>query len=236
MVGGRTAHSAFNIPLNVDKQDFPMCGIKKQSDLAKRLRKCQVIFWDECTMTHKKALEAVNASLQDIRNEVSTTMGGVLLVLAGDFRQTLPIISKGTAADQINACIKRSTLWDAVETMSLTINMRVNLGNDTSAGQFAEQLLKIGNGLYPMDADCKIKIDTSIATLTSSVEELIKNIFPELESNYAKENWITDRAILAPLNRNVDELNIICQSKIPGKSEIFDEIVVITLVFLLQEK
>lgn len=187
LVGGRTAHSAFNIPLNVDKQDFPMCGIKKQSDLAKRLRKCQGFFWDECTMTHKKALEAVNASLQDIRNEVSTTMGGVLLVLAGDFRQTLPIISKGTAADQINACIKRSTLWDAVETMSLTINMRVNLGNDTSVGQFAEQLLKIGNGLYPMDADCKIKIDTSIATLTSSVEELIKNIFPELESNYVKD-------------------------------------------------
>jgi len=33
-------------------------------------------------------------------------MGKVIVILAGDFRQTLPIISRGTPADQIHACLK----------------------------------------------------------------------------------------------------------------------------------
>lgn len=193
-----------------------MAGIKKQSVLAKRLRKCNVIFWEECTMTHKKVLEAVNASLQDIRNEENKPMGGILLVLAGDFRQTLPIIPKGTAADQIEACIKRSSLWATVKTLSLTINMRVQSSVDATASQFAEKLLMIGNGVYPMDKDGNIKIDQSIGTVANSKEQLIDYIFPEIETKYKEEAWLTERAILAPLNRNVDDINNICQSKIPG--------------------
>lgn len=194
-----------------------MAGIKKQSELAKRLRKCNVIFWDECTMTHKKVVEAVNASLQDIRNEDSKPMGGILLVLAGDFRQTLPIIPKGTAADQIDACIKRSFLWSTVKTISLKNNMRVQSNNDSSASHFAEQLLKIGNGVYPVDRDGNIKIEKTICKTAHSKEELIDFIFPEIGTRYTQETWLTERAILAPLNRNVDEINTICQSKIPGK-------------------
>lgn len=193
-----------------------MAGIKKQSVLAKRLRKCNVIFWDECTMTHKKVIEAVNASLQDIRNEDKKPMGGILLVLAGDFRQTLPIIPKGTAADQIEACIKRSSLWETVKTLRLTINMRVQSSNDATASQFAKKLLNIGNGVYPVDKDGNIKIDQSIGTIANTKEQLIDFIFPDIENKYKEEAWLTERAILAPLNRNVDDINNICQSKIPG--------------------
>jgi len=39
-------------------------------------------------------------------------MGGIIFVFAGDFRQTLPVIRKGTQADVINACLKSSRLWD----------------------------------------------------------------------------------------------------------------------------
>lgn len=62
-------------------------------------------------MTHKNSLAAVITSLQDIRNVNDKSMGGILLILAGDFLQTLPIVRKGTFAEQIEAFLKRSTLW-----------------------------------------------------------------------------------------------------------------------------
>lgn len=44
-------------------------------------------------MTHWKALKAVDRSFRDLRQKKDTPMGGVLLVLAGDFRQTLPAVA-----------------------------------------------------------------------------------------------------------------------------------------------
>jgi len=35
-------------------------------------------------------------------------MGGVIFVFTGDFRQTLPVIAKGTRADVIKVCHKSS--------------------------------------------------------------------------------------------------------------------------------
>ncbi|CAG9791745.1 unnamed protein product [Diatraea saccharalis] len=62
---------------------------------------------DECTMSHKRAVEALNRSLLDIRSN-ETLMGGAVVVLTGDFRQTLPVIEKGTPANEMNACLKAS--------------------------------------------------------------------------------------------------------------------------------
>lgn len=103
--------------------------------MAKVLQRCQLIVWDECTMAHKKALEALNRTLQDLRNNPSL-FGGVLILLAGDFRQTLPVIPRSTAADEINACLKSSNLWRHVKTLKLTTNMRVALLNEPSAELF----------------------------------------------------------------------------------------------------
>ncbi|GFS97781.1 ATP-dependent DNA helicase [Trichonephila clavipes] len=52
---------------------------------------------------------------------------------SGDFRQTLPVISRSTPADEINVCLKYSTLWRHVHILQLTTNMRVQLQNDRSA-------------------------------------------------------------------------------------------------------
>ncbi|KIH59783.1 hypothetical protein ANCDUO_09976 [Ancylostoma duodenale] len=41
-------------------------------------------------MAHKRALEALDRTLQDIRGE-QPPYGGAVVLLAGDFRQTLPI-------------------------------------------------------------------------------------------------------------------------------------------------
>ncbi|XP_055932759.1 uncharacterized protein LOC129962790 [Argiope bruennichi] len=108
--GGRTAHSVFKLPLNIHNNPDAVCNIKKQSSMATVLKRCKIIIWDECTMAHKHSLEALNRTLKDIKNS-DKLFGGTLLVLSGDFRQTLPVIPRSTYADEINACLKSSPLW-----------------------------------------------------------------------------------------------------------------------------
>ncbi|XP_061385351.1 uncharacterized protein LOC133320776, partial [Danaus plexippus] len=143
--GGRTAHSVFKLPLNLASEETPTCNISKSSARGALLQQCMLIVWDECTMSHKRAIEALDRCLQDIHSN-RKLMGGVVVLLAGDFRQTLPIIERGTAADEINACLKASYLWSKVEKLYLTTNMRVQLFSDVESGAYAQKLLEIGEG------------------------------------------------------------------------------------------
>lgn len=85
--GGRTAHSAFKLPLNLQVIEEPTCNISKNSAMAKVLQKSEIIIWDECTMSNKKALEALDRTMRDLRNN-QRIFGGALILLSGDFRQT----------------------------------------------------------------------------------------------------------------------------------------------------
>jgi len=75
-------------------------------------------------MAHKKSLKALEQSLRNSQGN-SKPFGSTLILLAGDFRQILPIIPRSTLADEMNACLKNSNLWAHVKTLKLTINMRV---------------------------------------------------------------------------------------------------------------
>ena len=61
--GGRTAHSTLKLPLNFYSTKTPTCNISKSSGMGKLLQQCKLIIWDECTMAHKKSLEALDQSL-----------------------------------------------------------------------------------------------------------------------------------------------------------------------------
>ncbi|KAH9082717.1 hypothetical protein LEN26_004115 [Aphanomyces euteiches] len=158
--GGRTAHSTFKLPLDLHEADKVVCSIGKQTAKAQLLKTCKVIVWDECTMIHKKGLEMLNATLQYLRDS-NDIMGGVTVILAGDFRQTLPIIDRGTTADEIDACMKQSQLWRHVETFKLITNMRALTTGDPMVQQFSDNLLKIGNGQVPHDVNGNIRLSTS---------------------------------------------------------------------------
>ncbi|CAF5011350.1 unnamed protein product, partial [Rotaria sp. Silwood1] len=105
--GGLTAHLTLKLPLNLTQCEAPLCNISKGAEEAKVLQECKLIVWDECTMSHRQALEALGCTLQDLRGN-GKLMGGAVLLLAGDFCQTLPVIQKGTMADELKACLKAS--------------------------------------------------------------------------------------------------------------------------------
>ncbi|GFW25514.1 ATP-dependent DNA helicase [Trichonephila clavipes] len=214
--GGRTAHSTFKLPLDVHNKPDAMCNIKKNSGIAAVLRKSSIIIWDECTMAHKYSLEALNRTMQDL-NSNNKLFGGAILLLSGDFRQTLPVIPRSTFADEINACLKQSFLWRSVETLRLTINMRVQLQNDPSAQIFSEQLLHIGNGKIELQLNTQcIKLPDNFCTVVQDKNELIQSIFPDIQNNYLNHEWLSQRAILAAKNVDVDEINFQIQQLLPG--------------------
>lgn len=67
--GGRTAHSVFKLPLNLASEETPTCNISKSSARGILLQQCKLIVWDECSMSHKRAIEALDRCLQDIHSK-----------------------------------------------------------------------------------------------------------------------------------------------------------------------
>ena len=104
---------------------------------------------DEATGLHKYYLEALDRLLRDIMDEPEKPFGGKLLLMSGDWQQGLPVIPGGSRAQIVDACIRRSVLWDHVEVLELEENMRVlwHVGEDQEKLQkWNEMLQKMGKG------------------------------------------------------------------------------------------
>ncbi|XP_014790458.1 uncharacterized protein LOC106883834 [Octopus bimaculoides] len=177
--GGRTAHSAFKLPLDLVKAEVSICNIGKNSEEAEVLRQCLLIVWD--TMTNKGAPEALDWSLKGIRDSTAS-MGGATLLLPGDLWQTLPIIPKGSWADEVYACLKSSTLWPKVKTLSLSTNMPPHLLGDSMSAAFAEDILTLGEGKVPRNDSGDISI-SELCNTVDNPSDLLETVFPNLESN-----------------------------------------------------
>ncbi|CAF4947498.1 unnamed protein product [Pieris macdunnoughi] len=204
--GGRTAHSVLKLPLNLAHEEMPVCNITKNSDRGRMLQQCKLLVWDECTMSHKRAIEALDRTIKDIKSNLSI-MGGMVVLLAGDFRQTLPVITRGTPADEINACLKASPLWVHVKIFCLTTNMRVQLHSDTQLVQYADALLKIGEDRMETNSDGMITLNREFCNVVCNMDDLKNNVYPDLATNMKNRQWLCERAILAPTNEVVGQIN-----------------------------
>ena len=223
--GGRTAHSTFKLPLNLRNEEHPTCNINAHDAQAELLRRCKLIVWDEATMANKNGLRALDNTLRELRPNRGT-MGGVLLLLAGDFRQTLPIIPKGTPADEIDACLKSSYLWREVRSYRFTTNMRARLQNDPTFGEFANTLLSIGNGTI---GEVNGSVDlTNVGQCVGSTEDLCTKVYPNLEANYTDTEWLCQRAVLAPTNEEVNKLNSELLKQIHGEEKCYNSVDTVT--------
>ncbi|XP_029657357.1 ATP-dependent DNA helicase PIF5-like [Octopus sinensis] len=125
--GGRTAHSTFKLPFNVAHQENLTCHIIHSSDEATILNKYKLIVWDEVTMSYKCSLQALHTTMRDFRAN-NNILEGATLLLAGDFRQTMPIIPKGTLGAELNACFKKNLFFDCMPIETTHHQHEVNPG------------------------------------------------------------------------------------------------------------
>ena len=106
--GGRTAHSMFKIPIDgLSPESF--CCISKNSARADLMRATRCIIWDEIVPQHRYAIETLDRTLRDLRDN-NEPFGGITILMGGDFQQTLPVIPKGSREEILDATITRSHL------------------------------------------------------------------------------------------------------------------------------
>ena len=82
LMGGRTSHSTFKIPIEI--HEGSICSIGKHSDLAGLIRAADLVIWDEAPMQHCHIHEAVDRSFRDIRHCEDKPFDGLTVVFRGD--------------------------------------------------------------------------------------------------------------------------------------------------------
>ena len=206
---GRTAHSRFHIPLEVDTHST--CEIKHGTHLAELLCETSLIIWDEAPMANRFCFEALDRTLRDILRDKSPDaqfkpFGGITVVFGGDFRQILPVIHKGKKSDTINATLNSSYIWDHVSVYHLKTNMRLHstsaIGSQVNEIlEFAEWLLQIGDGSFFNDPEnelVNIPSDLQLKPTNDNINSIVDYVYPNIELNYHDPHYLSERAILTP--------------------------------------
>ena len=179
-------------------------------------------------MLHKWLLEAMDRTLIDIM-DVEEPFGGKILVLSGDFRQTLPVIPGASSATIVDSAINRSYLWKHFKVLKLEENMRVKTSHDINLEDFDKWMVSIGDGDVQAIADsdmieipdemCMEIVGKTLKDPNSekrSMKNLAEHVYPNLNENFKAPGWMDGRAILAPTNKQVNEINNMITDSFPG--------------------
>jgi hypothetical protein len=94
--GGRTSHLVFKIPITIGRDS--MCSIPGHSDFIELFQEAKLIVWDEAPAQHRHCANVVDRILWDIMQHPNLPFGGKVVVFVGDFRQCLPVVSRGSRA------------------------------------------------------------------------------------------------------------------------------------------
>ncbi|XP_057419001.1 uncharacterized protein LOC130713231 [Lotus japonicus] len=226
--GGRTAHSRFSIPLDIN--ELSTCNVRQGSLKGELLQKASLIIWDEAPMLNKHCFEALDRTLNDIMKTQATyghdiPFGGKVVVLGGDFRQILPVIPKGSRSEIVGSAVNSSYLWKYCKVLKLTTNMRLqNASSSASADEireFADWILEVGDGTAKTIDDDESTIEIPSDLLISSCEDpllsLVNFAYPNFVSKLENYSFFEERAILAPTLDSVDQVNNFMLSLIPGE-------------------
>ena len=175
-------------------------------------------------MLNNVLLQALDECFRDIM-DTDVPFGGKVLVLCGDFRQTLPVIPCASRAGIVAKCLNQHPLWRHFEVMYLTKNMRVNANSDPKLVAWSEWLQSVGDGVEGEVVKVPEEICTTIEEGTKkkpmaekdSLKELIEKVFPNLEGNLADPEWLTGRSILTPTNKQRHRINETMVEMAPGE-------------------
>ena len=176
---GRTFHSCLKAPLTATEDST--LSISAQSQLAQLIRMSKLLLIDESTMLNRYMLEALDRTLRDIMGEADSVFGNKILLLAGDFRQCLPVVPNASRAGIVAQCINQSPLWKNFKILRLSENMRVHASNDQVLKNFDRWTLSLGN---------------AEAEQVSIPDEMISTkIIPNTKDNMSSEGQSMERFI-----------------------------------------
>ena len=230
---GRTVHNLFEILPKEDKQIIsgPSLDSRLLDKIAKGhtsarielLRSATFISWDEFPMSSKILAEAVDRLLRAIMGRPHTPFGGKLILTLGDWRQIAAVNPDNAqrnldssqqcfATSAFNFSFLSSTLWPEfhANTFRLSINERAK-----TDPEFHGVLLGIGDG----KAGTVIELSTLPVHVMYSLDDALAWVFEDIEFDEETNEPTYDpvhcgkRAIIAPFNREVDEINLMAKDR-----------------------
>ena len=210
---GRTIHNRFGLPVPLHSDSNSSIG--PNSKAWNELKATEVFIVDEGSMVPRHVAKIFNNLLQQIM-ENDKLFGGKIFLFGGDFRQILPIQKHATRSQLCDLTLKGSDLWKYFNVYKLTENMRVNKSAERIKGMlFDDWLLKVGNGELN-DEDDYIELPEEIIS-KESLEDVV------FRDTILKKDWkaLENRAILAPLNAEVDMSNKKVLNMLPGDDKIY---------------
>ena len=198
---GRTLHSRCKVPLN--PKENATCRMTRRDATGRLFQMANLLIIDEVSMGHKLIYECIDRSLRDIRQK-DEPFGGLTVLFAGDWRQILPVVPRGSRAQVVDATLKQSYIWDFVTTLTLEQNMRL-ANSEVDESNFYQFLSNIGNGTgNNLQEHGQFATELPSNLMTDSAENLYEFVFGSLQENFSNAEWLCSRAIIAPTNKTVD--------------------------------
>ena len=156
-------------------------------------------------------------------------------MISGDFRQLLPVIEKANRSTIVNHTIKKSRLWDNVEVLKLTKNMRVqneknkypnDLEFHTELENHEKWLLKLGENRLPTygSVDDSNIIEVPQDMCRDSKEKVIQAVYDDFKRYIGDKEYFKSRIVLAATNEIVDEVNDKMVDKMDGDGHVFTSV------------
>ena len=187
------------------------------------LHETKIIIWDEAPMQHCYGPEAVDKTIHDLLKDPNQCIedvplfGGITVLFLGDFRQTLPVVPKGSRSQIVDASLCRSRLWEHIEVLHLKKNMRLEQTPESVA--FAEWLLKVGAG-SDLTPDKTIELPNNMRLPQNDVNSLVNAIYPDIHQPGREDKFFLERTILSATNDKVNHLNHVILDTFPGEETV----------------
>ncbi|XP_053567008.1 LOW QUALITY PROTEIN: uncharacterized protein LOC128656868 [Bombina bombina] len=176
------------------------------------IRNAQLLIWDEASMTPGIALKCVNKLLQEIM-QINKPFGGKVILLGGDFRQTLPVLPYCNRTAIVEATIKFYDHWDKFKILKLQNNVH------SVDPEFSNWLLQLGQGSLnnseglPEDL---VEIPSKLICHDCIISEIFgKRLLPSDLHSFSK------KAILCTKNCHVDQINEHVLNILDGDEKIY---------------
>ncbi|CDF35745.1 ATP dependant DNA Helicase Pif1 [Chondrus crispus] len=204
--GGRTAHSVFKIPIPVSAEST--CNFSTNSDTSRTLQQVDLIIWDEIVMCRRNCIETVDRSLRDLM-QTDRPFGGKFLVLAGDFRQILPVVPGGSKGQIVSACANLPRCIESADSCALP---------RTCASLLSRRTLQQMRRLSTLQCEQRpewISLPQSVA-FEHNIRNLCLKVFHGIRDNHADPTWLTKRGILTTTNRPLEQVNKVIGNMMPG--------------------
>ena len=204
--GGQTIHSRFRLPIPTESDSIS--NIKTNTLEAQKLKYSRILVMDEASSISKHVYSCVDRFFRDIRRQPNVPFGGIVVLLTGDFRQTLPVPDMSRITQSVELCLKRSPLWQYFRRLRLVQNMRA-LAHEV---EFKEWLMRVGDGVEPtIDGQSLIRIPDRILVN----DNIVDRVFGEglITTEFLRT---TNLAILCPTNKDSLEINEVVLNKVEG--------------------